>query len=58
MAVFLNNGNSTTSITCDQTCFSQMGFDSSLQLEVRDLWLHEVIRTITATQFTMIVDGL
>jgi alpha-galactosidase len=46
---FLNNNNKTAEdITCEGACFTALGFKSTDQLKVRDLWSHSDIGTITA----------
>eukprot|EP01113_Clastostelium_recurvatum_P031253 TRINITY_DN3884_c0_g1_i1.p1 TRINITY_DN3884_c0_g1~~TRINITY_DN3884_c0_g1_i1.p1 ORF type:complete len:416 (-),score=85.02 TRINITY_DN3884_c0_g1_i1:74-1321(-) len=56
--VFVNNNPNAVNITCDQPCFSQMKFPSAFSLEVRDLWAHQVLGTIsTPTLTAMNVQG-
>ncbi|XP_062508332.1 probable alpha-galactosidase [Corticium candelabrum] len=50
--VFLNAGTSAANITCDATCFTSTGFDSSTKLSVTDLWMHTENGTTTGGGFT------
>jgi alpha-galactosidase len=45
---FLNNNKTAQDIKCDGACFTALGFKSTDQLKVRDLWSHSDIGTITA----------
>jgi len=45
---FLNNGNKTMDITCGGACFTALGFKSTDQLKVRDLWAHADVGTVSA----------
>eukprot|EP00026_Physarum_polycephalum_P024116 Phypoly_transcript_30087.p1 GENE.Phypoly_transcript_30087~~Phypoly_transcript_30087.p1 ORF type:complete len:126 (+),score=17.88 Phypoly_transcript_30087:29-379(+) len=38
--VFLNVGNKTQELTCDNQCFKAMGFEAPVTLVGRDLWQH------------------
>ena len=51
--LFLNDGNQETTLTCDINCFNGLGFnavDATQHYDVRDLWQHKVIATVTAAQ--------
>jgi len=45
---FLNNKNTVDDVTCDSACIGKLGFGTSDQLRVRDLWQHKDIGTIPA----------
>jgi len=50
--VFFNAGSASSNITCDASCFQQMGFTPSTQLVIRDLWQHKNIATTAASTYT------
>ena len=50
--VFLNNDQQSQPVTCDQKCFSTLGFAASTRFIIRDLWSHRNIGSATAKGFT------
>jgi len=50
--LFLNNGNTDADVTCPASCFTALGFQSTDQLKVRDLWTHMDNGTVSATGYT------
>jgi len=48
--LFLNNGNTNATITCNAQCFGELGWSGSQVLKVRDLWQHKDLGTVTVSQ--------
>jgi len=49
---FLNNASTDQDITCDATCFANMGISKTVNLRVRDLWLHKDLGTTNGASYT------
>lgn len=47
--VFLNNGIANATMTCDATCFAKMSSLGSAQVQVRDLWQHKTVATVSVS---------
>jgi len=50
--LFLNNAGQAEDVTCDAGCFTDLGFQSSQKLQVRDLWSHTDIGVVPAAGYT------
>merc|ERR1712032_1109040 len=48
--VFLNAGAAAADVKCDAACFKMMGYDSTEQFTVRDIWAHKAMPDFTAAQ--------
>jgi len=50
--LFLNNAGQAADVTCDANCFTTLGFKSSDNLQVRDLWSHTNMGVVPASGYT------
>uniref|UniRef100_A0A6B2L6K9 Alpha-galactosidase n=1 Tax=Arcella intermedia TaxID=1963864 RepID=A0A6B2L6K9_9EUKA len=50
--VFLNNANSVQDVTCDSTCFANIGLAPTMKFRARDLWQHKDLGVFIASSFT------
>jgi len=53
VAFFNADPNTILDITCDSSCFKQMGFTPTQSITVRDLWTHTDLPTTTASTYTV-----
>eukprot|EP01121_Diplochlamys_sp_Union-15-3_P001049 TRINITY_DN1090_c0_g1_i1.p1 TRINITY_DN1090_c0_g1~~TRINITY_DN1090_c0_g1_i1.p1 ORF type:complete len:520 (+),score=61.44 TRINITY_DN1090_c0_g1_i1:109-1668(+) len=51
--LFINIGLTDIDVTCDSDCFKQMGFTAGSVINIRDLWKHEDIGTISTLSYTV-----